>query len=159
MCIRDRRTTGFVLPLGYSFNVDGSMMYMTFASVFLLNAYGIDMDLGQQIAMTAMLLLSSKGMAGVPRGSLVVVAAVVPAFGIPAAGIGVLLVIDQLLDMGRTATNILGNAIATAVIGRNHDRAPSATDSKAMDSTTAEPPAGIHPTDVAVGTPEHASVR
>jgi Na+/H+-dicarboxylate symporter len=73
--------------------------------------------------MTAMLLLSSKGMAGVPRGSLVVVAAVVPAFGIPAAGIGVLLVIDQLLDMGRTATNILGNAIATAVIGRSHDKA------------------------------------
>jgi Na+/H+-dicarboxylate symporter len=70
-----------------------------------------------------MLLLSSKGMAGVPRGSLVVVAAVVPAFGIPAAGIGVLLVIDQLLDMGRTATNILGNAIATAVIGRSHDKA------------------------------------
>jgi Na+/H+-dicarboxylate symporter len=119
----DKRTTGFVLPLGYSFNVDGSMMYMTFASVFLLNAYGIHMDLGQQIAMTAMLLLSSKGMAGVPRGSLVVVAAVVPAFGIPAAGIAVLLVIDQLLDMGRTATNILGNAIATAVLGRSHDKA------------------------------------
>jgi Na+/H+-dicarboxylate symporter len=151
-----KRTTGFVLPLGYSFNVDGSMMYMTFASVFLLNAYGIDMDLGQQIAMTAMLLLSSKGMAGVPRGSLVVVAAVVPAFGIPAAGIGVLLVIDQLLDMGRTATNILGNAIATAVIGRNHDRAPSAA-----DTTTGEPNAGDHPAEVTEGswTPEHASVR
>ena len=122
----DKRTTGFVLPLGYSFNVDGSMMYMTFASVFLLNAYGVNMDLGQQIAMTAMLLLSSKGMAGVPRGSLVVVAAVVPAFGIPAAGIAVLLVIDQLLDMGRTATNILGNAIATAVLGRSHDKASRA---------------------------------
>lgn len=121
----DKKTTGFVLPLGYSFNVDGSMMYMTFASVFLLNAYGVEMDLGQQIAMTAMLLLSSKGMAGVPRGSLVVVAAVVPAFGIPAAGIAVLLVIDQLLDMGRTATNILGNAIATAVLGRSHDREAS----------------------------------
>ena len=124
----EKRTTGFVLPLGYSFNVDGSMMYMTFASVFLINAYGIDMDLGQQIAMTAMLLLSSKGMAGVPRGSLVVVAAVVPAFGIPAAGIAVLLVVDQLLDMGRTATNILGNAIATAVIGRKHDQATTDAD-------------------------------
>ena len=99
------------------------MMYMTFASVFLINAYGMDMDLGQQIAMTAMLLLSSKGMAGVPRGSLVVVAAVIPGFGVPAAGIAVLLVVDQLLDMGRTATNILGNAIATAVIGRKHDDA------------------------------------
>jgi Na+/H+-dicarboxylate symporter len=119
----EKRTTGFVLPLGYSFNVDGSMMYMTFASVFLINAYGIDMDLGAQIAMTAMLLLSSKGMAGVPRGSLVVVAAVIPGFGVPAAGIAVLLVVDQLLDMGRTATNILGNAIATAVIGRKHDKA------------------------------------
>jgi Na+/H+-dicarboxylate symporter len=121
-----------------------------------LNAYGIDMDLGQQIAMTAMLLLSSKGMAGVPRGSLVVVAAVVPAFGIPAAGIGVLLVIDQLLDMGRTATNILGNAIATAVIGRNHDGGPSA-----MDTASGEPSAGDHPAEVTDGswTPEHASVR
>jgi Na+/H+-dicarboxylate symporter len=152
----EKRTTGFVLPLGYSFNVDGSMMYMTFASVFLINAYGIDMDLGQQIAMTAMLLLSSKGMAGVPRGSLVVVAAVVPAFGIPAAGIGVLLVIDQLLDMGRTATNILGNAIATAVIGRNHDR-----ESSLMESTTAAPSDGAPPTGAAEDQREleHASVR
>jgi Na+/H+-dicarboxylate symporter len=110
------------------------MMYMTFASVFLINAYGIDMDLGQQIAMTAMLLLSSKGMAGVPRGSLVVVAAVVPGFGVPAAGIAVLLVVDQLLDMGRTATNILGNAIATAVIGRSHDK-----DSSRKDQFPGEP--------------------
>ncbi|MHA7289068.1 dicarboxylate/amino acid:cation symporter [Arthrobacter sp. MDT3-24] len=131
----DKRTTGFVLPLGYSFNVDGSMMYMTFASVFLINAYGIDMDLGQQIAMTAMLLLSSKGMAGVPRGSLVVVAAVIPGFGVPAAGIAVLLVVDQLLDMGRTATNILGNAIATAVIGRKPDDAvPDATGLQTQDA-------------------------
>jgi Na+/H+-dicarboxylate symporter len=133
----DKRTTGFVLPLGYSFNVDGSMMYMTFASVFLLNAYGIDMDLGQQIAMTAMLLLSSKGMAGVPRGSLVIVAAVVPAFGIPAAGIAVLLVIDQLLDMGRTATNILGNAIATAVLGRSHDKAARVEDQNKINQPAA----------------------
>jgi Na+/H+-dicarboxylate symporter len=129
----EKRTTGFVLPLGYSFNVDGSMMYMTFASVFLINAYGIDMDLGAQIAMTAMLLLSSKGMAGVPRGSLVVVAAVIPGFGVPAAGIAVLLVVDQLLDMGRTATNILGNAIATAVIGRNHDKAGPREDESPAD--------------------------
>ncbi|MEV7634412.1 dicarboxylate/amino acid:cation symporter [Microbacterium sp. NPDC089318] len=118
----DKRTTGFVLPLGYSFNVDGSMMYMTFASVFLMNAYGINMDFGTQLAMVAMLLLSSKGTAGVPRASIVIVAAVVPAFGIPAAGIAVLLVIDQILDMGRTATNILGNAIATAVLGRMQDK-------------------------------------
>ncbi|MCY1541237.1 Proton/glutamate-aspartate symporter [compost metagenome] len=105
------------------------------------------MDLGQQIAMTAMLLLSSKGMAGVPRGSLVVVAAVFPGFGIPAAGIGVLLVIDQLLDMGRTATNILGNAIATAVIGQKHDRSasrpeavPSGTSPDALDAEFSREP-------------------
>jgi Na+/H+-dicarboxylate symporter len=138
----EKRTTGFVLPLGYSFNVDGSMMYMTFASVFLINAYGVDMDLGQQIAMTAMLLLSSKGMAGVPRGSLVVVAAVIPGFGVPAAGIAVLLVVDQLLDMGRTATNILGNAIATAVIGRKHDHAaPDATGLPAEEAEESRAPA------------------
>ena len=133
----EKRTTGFVLPLGYSFNLDGTMMYMTFASVFLINAYGVDVDLGQQIAMTAVLLLSSKGLAGVPRGSLVVIAAVIPGFGIPASGIAVLLVIDQLLDMGRTATNILGNAIATAVIGRNHDRkSPNTVEPSLEDDST-----------------------
>ncbi|ALV41398.1 C4-dicarboxylate ABC transporter [Pseudarthrobacter sulfonivorans] len=120
----DRKTTGFVLPLGYSFNLDGSMVYMTFASVFLINAYGVDLGIGQQLAMVALLLLSSKGMAGVPRGSLVIVAAVVPSFGIPIAGIALLLVVDQILDMGRTATNILGNAIATAVIGRKSMQKP-----------------------------------
>lgn len=114
----DRRTTGFVLPLGYAFNIDGSMMYMTFASVFLINAYGVELSMGQQLLMVLILMLSSKGMAGVPRGSLVIVAAVVPGFGIPVAGIAVLLAVDQILDMGRTATNILGNGIATAVLGR-----------------------------------------
>ncbi|WP_327151419.1 dicarboxylate/amino acid:cation symporter [Nocardia sp. NBC_01329] len=114
----DRRTTGLVLPLGYAFNIDGSMMYMTFTSVFLVNAYNIDMHIGQQILMCLVLLISSKGMAGVPRGALVIIAAIVPGFGIPAAGVALLLVIDQLLDMGRTATNILGNAIAVAVLGR-----------------------------------------
>jgi Na+/H+-dicarboxylate symporter len=115
----DRRTTGLVLPLGYAFNLDGSMIYMTFASMFLVNAYDVDLSLGQQIALVALLLLSSKGMAGVPRGALVIVAAVVPTFGVPAAGIALLLAIDQILDMARSATNILGNAIATAVIARN----------------------------------------
>lgn len=115
-----RRTTGFVLPMGYSFNLDGSMMYMTFSSVFLINAYGLEMSLGEQIAMIALLLLSHKGMAGVPRGAFVILAAVLPSFGIPAAGLASLLVIDQLLDMGRTATNIFGNALATVVIGGRH---------------------------------------
>ncbi|MEQ4726079.1 dicarboxylate/amino acid:cation symporter [Nonomuraea sp. B19D2] len=115
----DRRTTGLILPLGYAFNIDGSMMYMTFSSVFLVNAYDIDMPIAQQILMCLVLLVSSKGMAGVPRGALVIIAAVVPGFGVPAAGVALLLVIDQLLDMGRTATNILGNAVAVAVLGRN----------------------------------------
>ncbi|WP_326763390.1 dicarboxylate/amino acid:cation symporter [Streptomyces sp. NBC_01591] len=114
----DRRTTGLVLPLGYAFNIDGSMMYMTFASAFLVNAYDVDISLSQQILMCLVLLLSSKGMAGVPRGALVIVAAVVPGFGVPAVGVALLLAIDQILDMGRTATNILGNAIAVAVLGR-----------------------------------------
>ncbi|MGV9387057.1 dicarboxylate/amino acid:cation symporter [Nonomuraea sp. NPDC003707] len=115
----DRRTTGLILPLGYAFNIDGSMMYMTFSSVFLVNAYDIDMPIAQQILMCLILLVSSKGMAGVPRGALVIIAAVVPGFGVPATGVALLLVIDQLLDMGRTATNILGNAVAVAVLGRN----------------------------------------
>ncbi|MFE4197576.1 dicarboxylate/amino acid:cation symporter [Paenarthrobacter sp. NPDC056912] len=128
-----RRTTGFVLPMGYSFNLDGSMMYMTFASVFLINAYGISIDIGQQIAMIVLLLVSSKGMAGVPRGALVILAAVLPSFGIPAAGIAVLLVVDQILDMGRTATNTLGNAIATVVIGRKEDDTTEFTEDEAPD--------------------------
>ncbi|MGW7479430.1 dicarboxylate/amino acid:cation symporter [Nonomuraea muscovyensis] len=115
----DRRTTGFVLPMGYAFNLDGSMLYMTFAGTFLINAYDLDLSIGQQLLMVLVLLISSKGMAGVPRGALVIVAAVVPGFGVPAAGVALLLVIDQILDMGRTATNCLGNGIATAVIGRN----------------------------------------
>lgn len=127
----DRRATGLILPLGYAFNIDGSMMYMTFSSVFLVNAYDIDMPVAQQILMCLVLLVSSKGMAGVPRGALVIIAAVVPGFGVPAAGVALLLVIDQLLDMGRTATNILGNAVAVAVLGR------SATDTTTNETTRA----------------------
>jgi Na+/H+-dicarboxylate symporter len=130
----DRRTTGLVLPLGYAFNLDGSMIYMTFASMFLVNAYDVDLSLGQQIALVALLLLSSKGMAGVPRGALVIVAAVVPTFGVPAAGIALLLAIDQILDMARSATNILGNAIATAVIARNAEPTAADEDQAGEDS-------------------------
>ncbi|MET8382783.1 cation:dicarboxylase symporter family transporter [Streptosporangium canum] len=125
----DRRATDLILPLGYAFNIDGSMMYMMFSSVFLVNAYDIDMPVAQQILMCLVLLVSSKGMAGVPRGALVIIAAVVPGFGVPAAGVALLLVIDQLLDMGRTATNILGNAVAVAVLGR------SATDTTTHGTT------------------------
>jgi len=105
-----------VLPLGYSFNLDGSMMYMTFASIFIAEAYGIHMPFGTQIAMLLFLMISSKGIAAVPRASLVVIAAVLPVFGIPEAGLLLILAIDHFLDMGRTATNVVGNAVAAAIV-------------------------------------------
>ncbi|RUP29229.1 MAG: dicarboxylate/amino acid:cation symporter [Curvibacter sp.] len=112
------RVTGFVLPLGYSFNLDGSMIYTTFAAIFIAQAYGIDMPLSAQITMLLVLMVSSKGIAGVPRASLVVVAAVLPMFKLPEAGVLLILGIDHFLDMGRTMTNVLGNAIATAVVAK-----------------------------------------
>ncbi len=112
------RLSSFVLPLGYSFNLDGSMLYQAFAALFVAQVYGIDLPLGQQVTMLLVLLVSSKGMAGVPRGSLVVVAAVLPMFGLPEAGLLLIMGIDQFLDMGRTATNVVGNSIATAVVAK-----------------------------------------
>lgn len=112
------RVTGFVLPLGYSFNLDGSMMYTTFLALFIAQAYDIPMTLTAQITMLLVLMVSSKGIAGVPRASLVVVAAVLPMFGLPEAGLLLILGIDHFLDMGRTVTNVLGNAIATAVVAK-----------------------------------------
>lgn len=112
------RVTGFVLPLGYSFNLDGSMMYTTFLALFIAQAYDIPMSLTAQITMLLVLMVSSKGIAGVPRASLVVVAAVLPMFGLPEAGLLLVLGIDHFLDMGRTVTNVLGNAIATAVVAK-----------------------------------------
>lgn len=111
------RIVSFMLPLGYSFNLDGSMMYMTFASIFIAQAYGISLDMGTQLTMLLVLMLTSKGIAGVPRASLVVVAATCGMFDIPALGIGLLLPIDHFCDMFRSATNVLGNALATSVIG------------------------------------------
>jgi len=112
------KISSFVLPLGYSFNLDGSMMYMTFGSLLIAQAYGIDLSLGQQITMLLILMITSKGIAGVPRASLVVIAATVAGFGIPEAGLALLLPIDQFLDMGRTATNVVGNAVATVAVSR-----------------------------------------
>jgi len=114
----NNRVTGFVLPLGYSFNLDGSMMYTTFAALFIAQAYNIPMTLGQQITMLLVLMVSSKGIAGVPRASLVVVAAVLPMFGLPEAGLLLVMGVDHFLDMGRTVTNVLGNAIATAAVAK-----------------------------------------
>ncbi|MGZ4053602.1 MAG: dicarboxylate/amino acid:cation symporter [Bacteroidia bacterium] len=112
------RIVSFVLPLGYSFNLDGSMMYMTFATVFVAQSYGIHMPVGDQITMLLILLITSKGMAGIPRASLVVIAGMLTYFKIPAEGMLLLLGIDQVLDMGRAATNVVGNAVATAVISK-----------------------------------------
>ncbi len=112
------RIASFVLPLGYSFNLDGSMMYCSFASLFIAQAYGIELSLGQQIGMLLLLMVTSKGIAGVPRASLVVIAATLPFFNIPEAGLLLILAIDHFLDMGRSATNVIGNAIATAVVSK-----------------------------------------
>jgi Na+/H+-dicarboxylate symporter len=112
------RIVSFVLPLGYSFNLDGTMMYCTFATIFIAQAYNIELSFGTQVAMLLLLMLTSKGMAGVPRASLVVIAATLSTFGIPEAGILLIMGIDQFLDMGRSATNVLGNSIATVVVGK-----------------------------------------
>jgi Na+/H+-dicarboxylate symporter len=112
------KIVAFMLPLGYSFNLDGSMMYMTFASLFIAQVYGISIDLGTQVTMLLVLLLTSKGIAGVPRASLVVVAATCGMFKIPIEGIALILPIDHFCDMFRSATNVLGNALATSVIGK-----------------------------------------
>jgi Na+/H+-dicarboxylate symporter len=112
------KVVSFVLPLGYSFNLDGSMMYMTFASLFIAQVYGIHLDFGQQLTMLLTLMLTSKGIAGVPRASLVVVAATLGMFGVPVEGIALILPIDHFCDMGRSATNVVGNAIATSVVSK-----------------------------------------
>ncbi|MEA3058452.1 MAG: hypothetical protein QOF34_1267 [Sphingomonadales bacterium] len=123
------RIASFVLPLGYSFNLDGSMMYMTFATLFIAQAYGIHLSLGQEITMLLVLMVTSKGMAGVPRASLVVITATLSMFRIPEAGILLILAVDHFLDMGRSATNVVGNAVAASVVARWEG-----------DLTTEEPP-------------------
>lgn len=115
--IKDK-IVSFMLPLGYSFNLDGSMMYMTFASIFIAQVYGIPLDLPTQMTMLLVLMLTSKGIAGVPRASLVVVAATCGMFKIPVEGIALILPIDHFCDMFRSATNVLGNALATSVVGK-----------------------------------------
>src|SRR5438270_8396434 len=112
------RIASFVLPLGYSFNLDGSMMYMTFATIFLAQAYGIHLSLAQEVTMLLVLMITSKGMAGVPRASLVVIAATMSMFRIPEAGLLLILAVDHFLYMGRSATNVVGNAVAASVVAR-----------------------------------------
>ena len=112
------RIVSFVLPLGYSFNLDGSIMYMTFATMFIAQTYGIELSAADQIQMMLVLLVTSKGMAGVPRASLVVIAGMLTMFNIPQEGLLLLLAVDQLLDMGRSATNVIGNSVASAVVAK-----------------------------------------
>lgn len=116
-----KRISSFVLPMGYSFNLDGSMMYCTFAVMFIAQAYGIELTMAQQVTMLLILMVTSKGMAGVPRASLVVIAATLHQFHIPDASILLLLGIDHFLDMGRSATNVLGNAIAAGVVAKSEE--------------------------------------
>ncbi|HEY3536461.1 MAG TPA: dicarboxylate/amino acid:cation symporter [Trinickia sp.] len=137
-----RRLVGFVLPLGYSFNLDGSMVYQAFAAIFIAQAFGVHMPIGTQITMLLILMISSKGMAAVPRGSLVVVAAILPMFHLPEAGLLLVMGIDQLLDMGRTATNVLGNSIASAVVAKwEGELSPAGTheQGQALQSASTEP--------------------
>lgn len=114
----NKRIVSFILPLGYSFNLDGSMMYMTFASIFIAQIYGIEMSVTQQIVMLLVLMLTSKGIAGVPRASLVIIVATCSMFGIPPEGIALILPIDHFCDMGRSMTNVLGNALATTAVSK-----------------------------------------
>jgi len=113
-----KRVASFVLPVGYSFNLDGSMMYCTFAVMFIAQAYNIEVTWAHQITMLLLLMITSKGMAGVPRASLVVIAATLTTFNLPEAGLLLILGVDQFLDMGRSATNVVGNAIATTAVAR-----------------------------------------
>jgi Na+/H+-dicarboxylate symporter len=122
-----RKVASFVLPLGYSFNLDGSMMYCTFATLFIAQVYSVHLSVGQQITMLLLLMVTSKGMAGVPRASLVVIAATLSYFRLPEAGLLLILAVDHLLDMGRSATNVVGNSVAAAVVARweNQIEAPA----------------------------------
>lgn len=111
-----RRIASFVLPLGYSFNLDGAMMYCTFAILFIAQAYGVELSLVQQITLFGLLMLTTKGLAGVPRAAIAVVAVTLHYFHLPDAGLALVLAVDHVLDMGRSATNIVGNSVAAAVV-------------------------------------------
>ncbi|WP_175820959.1 MULTISPECIES: dicarboxylate/amino acid:cation symporter [unclassified Burkholderia] len=145
-----RKISSFVMPMGYSFNLDGSMMYCTFASLFIAQAYNMHLSLGTQITMLLVLMLTSKGMAGVPRASLVVIAATLHQFGLPEAGLLLILGVDTFLDMGRSATNAVGNSIASAVVAKWEGQLLSEAEAEANAARIeAEQDATIaHPTEV-----------
>ncbi|OAD12362.1 C4-dicarboxylate ABC transporter [Achromobacter insolitus] len=140
-----KRISGFVLPLGYSFNLDGSMMYQSFAVLFIAQAYNLQMSFAQQLTLLLVLMVTSKGMAGVARASLVVVAATLPMFNLPEGGLLLIMGIDQFFDMGRTATNVVGNSLATAVISKlEGNREVPAETADASDEAPAEQAASQH---------------
>ncbi|NIF43242.1 cation:dicarboxylase symporter family transporter [Burkholderia sp. Tr-862] len=145
-----RKISSFVMPMGYSFNLDGSMMYCTFASLFIAQAYNVHLSLGTQITMLLVLMLTSKGMAGVPRASLVVIAATLHQFGLPEAGLLLILGVDTFLDMGRSATNAVGNSIASAVVAKWEGQLMSEAEAEAnLARIEAEQEGSIaHPADV-----------
>ena len=120
-----RQIVSFVLPLGYSFNLDGSMMYCTFAVMFIAQAFNIELSLMQQVTLLLLMMVTSKGLAGVPRASIVVIAAALPYFNLPEAGIALILAVDQLLDMGRSGTNIVGNSVACVVVEHWDGKTPA----------------------------------
>jgi Na+/H+-dicarboxylate symporter len=139
----NRKISSFVMPMGYSFNLDGSMMYCTFAVLFIAQAYGIQLSIGTQVTMLLILMLTSKGMAGVPRASLVVIAATLNQFNIPEAGLLLILGVDTFLDMGRSATNAIGNSIASAAVAKWEGELMSPADAEAnaalLDTTEPQP--------------------
>src|SRR3546814_11697797 len=139
-----RRISGFVLPLGYSFNLDGSMMYASFATIFIAQAYGIELSIGTQILILLTLMVSSKGIAAVPRASLVVITATLAMFDLPVEGVALVFAIDHFLDMGRTAPNVVGNAVATSVITKWEGRleVPDAADAERPPAPGPPPPHG-----------------
>jgi len=130
-----RKISSFVMPMGYSFNLDGSMMYCTFATLFIAQAYNIELPMGTQITMLLILMLTSKGMAGVPRASLVVIAATLNQFNIPEAGLLLILGVDTFLDMGRSATNAVGNSIASAAVAKWEGELMPAAEAEAFAAT------------------------
>ncbi len=121
-----KHIVGFVLPAGYSFNLDGTTLYLSLASVFVAQAAGVNLSFGDQLLMMLTLMLTSKGVAGVPRAALVILAGTLATFGLPIEGVSVLLGVDALLDMARTSVNVLGNCLASAVVARWEGYAPGA---------------------------------
>ena len=113
-----RRIVSFILPLGYSFNLDGSTLYLSLAAIFVAQAAGVDLSVGQQVTMLLALMLTSKGVAGVPRASLVILAATLASYNLPLEGITLILGVDALMDMGRTMTNVIGNCLASVVVAK-----------------------------------------